>query len=403
MTATVEKVAETIKDVTNTLSNTSITGKDDNKDAVHASAAEGRRLYIGNLAYATTEGELKEFFKGYLVESVSIPKNPRTDRPVGYAFVDLSTPTEAERAIAELSGKDILERKVSVQLARTPQPAGEKPEAGANGEGAEGTRRRSSGRGRGRGRGRTGRAGRGGRSDGKEDAPTTEGAPDTNAVPANNEVLPLTDVTNKTNTDDTQKKKENRPARERPARERPARERGPPADGIPSKNKVMVANLPYDLTEDKLKELFEAYEPSSAKIALRPIPRFMIKKLQARGEPRKGRGFGFVTLASEEMQQKAVAEMNGREIEGREIAVKVAIDSPDKTDDEGNYPAENETNGQGAAAPPAAYAPAGPPTAYAPAAPAAADTPADAAADVPAAPAPADASVPATTPATTTA
>lgn len=36
-------------------------------DAVIQSAAEGRRLYIGNLAYATTEGELKEFFKDYLV------------------------------------------------------------------------------------------------------------------------------------------------------------------------------------------------------------------------------------------------------------------------------------------------------------------------------------------------
>lgn len=33
--------------------------------AASASADEGRRLYIGNLAYATTEGELKEFFKGY--------------------------------------------------------------------------------------------------------------------------------------------------------------------------------------------------------------------------------------------------------------------------------------------------------------------------------------------------
>jgi RNA recognition motif-containing protein len=54
----------------------------------------------------------------------------------------------------------------------------------------------------------------------------------------------------------------------------------------------------------------------------------MVKKLQARNEPRKGRGFGFVTLASEE--QKAVAEMNGKDIEGREIAVKVAIDSPGK-------------------------------------------------------------------------
>jgi RNA recognition motif-containing protein len=36
-------------------------------EAVLASAAEGRRLYIGNLAYATTEEELKDFFKDYLV------------------------------------------------------------------------------------------------------------------------------------------------------------------------------------------------------------------------------------------------------------------------------------------------------------------------------------------------
>ena len=68
----------------------------------------------------------------------------------------------------------------------------------------------------------------------------------------------------------------------------------------------------------------------------------MIKKLQARGEARKGRGFGFVTLASEELQQQAVTEMNGKEIEGREIAVKVAIDSPDKTDEEANAPEGTE-------------------------------------------------------------
>ncbi|KAI0875851.1 hypothetical protein GGS24DRAFT_453627 [Hypoxylon argillaceum] len=342
MASTVEKVTQVadqaVTDVTNALSNTSLTdNKDENKDAVHASAAEGRRLYIGNLAYATTEGELKEFFKGYLVESVSIPKNPRTDRPVGYAFVDLSTPSEAERAIGELSGKEILERKVSVQLARTPQPAGDKTEGTSSGEGVEGSRRRASGRGRGRGRGRGGRTGRGGRSDGGKDAAGEETVEKNETVP-DAEVLPLTDVTNKADADAYEKSKKG------PARER--RERGPPADGIPSKNKVMVANLPYDLTEETLKDLFKAYEPSSAKIALRPIPRFMIKKLQARGEARKGRGFGFVTLASEELQQKAVSEMNGKEIEGREIAVKVAIDSPDKTDEEANIPHEGETNGQ---------------------------------------------------------
>lgn len=104
---------------------------------------------------------------GFSRESTSIPKNPRTDRPVGYAFVDLSTPSEAERAIAELSGKEILERKVSVQLARKPEPAGEKGAEGATsgGEGlsgGEGARRRPSGRGRGRGRGRGARGARAG-------------------------------------------------------------------------------------------------------------------------------------------------------------------------------------------------------------------------------------------------
>ena len=44
-----------------------------NNDTVLASAAEGRRLYIGNLAYATTEGELKEFFSAYKVCVASSP------------------------------------------------------------------------------------------------------------------------------------------------------------------------------------------------------------------------------------------------------------------------------------------------------------------------------------------
>ena len=68
----------------------------------------------------------------------------------------------------------------------------------------------------------------------------------------------------------------------------------------------------------------------------------MIKKLQARNERRKTRGFGFVNLASEELQAKAVSEMNGKDIDGRVIAVKVAIDSPGKEDDDINAVAETE-------------------------------------------------------------
>lgn len=255
--------------------------------------------------------------------------NPRTNRPVGYAFVDLATAHEATAAIEELSGKEILQRKVSVQLARKPEPAEAKAEGAASGgEGASGTegRKRTGGRarGRGRGRGRGGRFGRGGRN--QQNGSATNEAP-TN-VPG--QVEPQTEVANEaTNAGAAESSKQ----AGKPRAPRPQKQRGPPEDGIPSKTKVMVANLPYDLTEDKLKEIFADYQPVSAKIALRPIPRFMIKKLQARNERRKGRGFGFVTLGSEELQEKAVKEMNGKEIEGREIAVKVAIDSPGKEDD----------------------------------------------------------------------
>jgi RNA recognition motif-containing protein len=79
MSTIVEKVSDAVNDVTAALGNTSISDKpadtasaDKSTSAAHneavlASAAEGRRLYIGNLAYATTEGELTTFFKGYLM------------------------------------------------------------------------------------------------------------------------------------------------------------------------------------------------------------------------------------------------------------------------------------------------------------------------------------------------
>ena len=154
-------------------------------------------------------------------ESTSIPVNPRTNRPVGYAFVDLKSADEANKAITDLSGTDILERKVSVQLARKPEETEKK-------EGAEGEKR-GTGRGRGgRGRGRGGRprAARGG-------AAATVDAP-----------LPLTDVTNDANKAATTDAKSRTP--------RTPKQRGPPEDGIPSTTKVMVANLPYDLTEEKV-------------------------------------------------------------------------------------------------------------------------------------------------------
>jgi hypothetical protein len=61
------------------------------------------------------------------------------------------------------------------------------------------------------------------------------------------DVLPLTDVTNEANQAPSAEAKE-----QKPRTPRPQKQRGPPEDGIPSTTKVMVANLPYDLSEDKV-------------------------------------------------------------------------------------------------------------------------------------------------------
>lgn len=309
---------EDVQNVTASLEKSTINDEATNgADDAHAvSAAEGRRLYIGNLNYSTTEEQLKAFFQNFSIESVSIPTKPHTNRAVGYAFVDLTSRDEAERAITELSGHELLERKVSVQAARKPgaQASGSGDGENQNQQGEKKPRGKNGSKRRNRNRGSSKK---GGNHDSEE---TTETAP-TN-VPG--QVLPLTEpvaLKSAPGADAGAAKKE----KEERA---PRRKRGPPEDGVPSNTKVMVANLPYELTEDKLKELFADYQPEAAKIALRPIRPYMVRILAARGEARKGRGFGFVTLATEEMQQKAIAEMNGKTVEGREIAVKVAIDNP---------------------------------------------------------------------------
>jgi len=353
----------TVEAVTEAVNNTSISPKNNFKndsadaDAAHAaSAAEGRRLYIGNLAYSTTDEQLREFFNGFSIESTSIPTNPRTNRAVGYAFVDLTTKEEADLAIAELSGKEVLERKVSVQLARKPGSSGNgaKKEVTAQ-EGEQPQQQSKKGRSGHKTRGK-GRGGRGGRRGGEQHNAEEEKLIATN-LPG--QVLPLVESTNVKN-ETVEPNAQNDPAGAGGFKAK--KKRGPPENGIPSTTKIMVANLPYELSEEKLKELFAAYEPESAKIALRPIPRYMVHKLQLRGEPRKGRGFGFVNLSSEEMQKKAVEEMNGKLVDGREIAVKVAIDSQTsdsedkKNEDKENAPEESMEVQNGTQAEPQATA-----------------------------------------------
>ena len=70
--------------------------------------------------------------------------------------------------------------------------------------------------------------------------------------------------------------------------------------------------------------------PTVVSIALRKLSRSQLEKVPKGPESRIGRGFGYVSFETEETQQRAISEMNGKPIKGRNISVKVAIDHPDK-------------------------------------------------------------------------
>lgn len=76
--------------------------------------------------------------------------------------------------------------------------------------------------------------------------------------------------------------------------------------------KVYVGNLPFTVNDDKLRELFGAFgEVTEATI--------IKDKFSGRSK-----GFGFVTFANDEDANKAIAEMNKKQVEGREITVNEA-------------------------------------------------------------------------------
>ncbi len=84
----------------------------------------GKKLYVGNLSYDTGNTELEELFAGHgTVESANVITDRSTGQSKGFGFVEMSSDSEAEAAIAALDGKDVGGRAIKVNEAR-PRPAG---------------------------------------------------------------------------------------------------------------------------------------------------------------------------------------------------------------------------------------------------------------------------------------
>jgi hypothetical protein len=106
------------------------------------------RLYIGNLSYDTVEDTLRDVFggEGRAVRDVAIIKDRDSGRSRGFAFVEMETPEDAQRAVAELDGHEVDGRRIRVSEARdrpprTGGPAGAGPRPGGGPRGGVGGKR----------------------------------------------------------------------------------------------------------------------------------------------------------------------------------------------------------------------------------------------------------------------
>jgi RNA recognition motif-containing protein len=117
----------------------------------------GKRLYVGNLSYDSTEDSIRQAFSqdGRTVTDVFIMTDRDTGRPRGFGFVEMASDAEAQAAIEAMDGADLDGRSLRVNEAR------ERPSGGGGGGGGGGGYG-GGGRGGGGGGGGRGGGGRGG-------------------------------------------------------------------------------------------------------------------------------------------------------------------------------------------------------------------------------------------------
>jgi cold-inducible RNA-binding protein len=99
----------------------------------------GKKLYVGNLPFTTTETELRQLFEKHgTVESVAVIMDRETGRPRGFGFVEMADSNGAAAAMQSLDGRDFAGRALRVNEANE-RPAGG---GGGGGGGFGGNRRR---------------------------------------------------------------------------------------------------------------------------------------------------------------------------------------------------------------------------------------------------------------------
>lgn len=287
----------------------------------------GFKVFAGNLSYSTTDEGLKTFFAPVQSDILSVQVILRGTRSAGYGFVALATAEAAQKAVDTLDKKELDGRPVIVEVAK---PSDQKDK-----EKKEKKAKRRPGR-----RGSKAVPGEVSEAEANGDAPKAEAA----AAPESDEAAKpkkkkkkaarkpkakdeegvpaaATDAAEAAPADPVAKKA---PRARKPKAPRPPRPAGEDPVGEQSKTMLFVANLGFNIDDAGLSALFTdaGIAVTSARIVRRRW-----------GQPRKSKGYGFVDVGGEEEQKKAIEALQGKEVGGRAIAVKIAVNTPHDDDD----------------------------------------------------------------------
>jgi RNA recognition motif-containing protein len=83
----------------------------------------GKKLYVGNLPYSVDQQALQDAFSAFgTVDSAIVISDRDTGRSKGFGFVEMSSDSEAQKAIDELNGTSMDNRQITVNEARPRAP-----------------------------------------------------------------------------------------------------------------------------------------------------------------------------------------------------------------------------------------------------------------------------------------
>ncbi|KAI7824949.1 hypothetical protein BX661DRAFT_185007 [Kickxella alabastrina] len=215
------------------------------------------KVFVGNLSFKTTDGQLKDFFSdvGEVKEARIITRGPRS---LGYGFVSFADEDTVNKAVAAKNQQELDERTINVESARPMTKASQEERT------AKPAQRRQP------------------RRSGERKEPKARVDAVVEAVKPEAQ---------------EGSSRRNAPRRQRrfPKREKPADTAEANANTKPSETVVFVGNLPFSTTDEELSKLFADFSISSAHVVI----------AQRTG---RGKGYGFVTFSNNGEQTNAISK-----------------------------------------------------------------------------------------------